>query len=172
MPDRRTDGVAVGGREIVVNPVVADAEGGGHFGGVEEVSGIPIGERGGGQHLLARALGEAAVAGEAVEGGEGGDAFLYVARGVEEGALGAADFVLARRGREQLQAIGEHLLVNGGRGGIGADGVSNGGQVAVQDQEAGMAGAQDARRRLAGEERGGPKENGEEAQEAETERVQ
>jgi len=48
LPDRG----AGGGRQRVKQPVVAEGHRGGHLGGVEEVRGIPIRERGDREHFL------------------------------------------------------------------------------------------------------------------------
>ena len=64
--DGLADRGAGGGSQGVVEPVASEREGGGHLAGVEEVGRVPIGKRGGGEHLGLGAAGEGWVVGGAV----------------------------------------------------------------------------------------------------------
>jgi hypothetical protein len=89
------EGVAFGGREGVVEPVVADGDGERGFGGVEEDGGIPVGERGEQPYLGEGAVAETGVAGETCGGGEGEDTALNLARGLKDRAGESAAFALS-----------------------------------------------------------------------------
>ena len=78
--------VAVGGREGVVKPVVADGDGERGFGGVEEDSRIPVGEIREQAKLDEGAVAETGIAGDTRGRGEGEDAALNLARGLKDGA--------------------------------------------------------------------------------------
>ena len=83
--DRILNSGAVAGRQSGVEPVVTDAQCGSHLAGGQEDRGIPIGKRGGGEHLLCGAIGEAPVSAQAIEAGQGEDAAFHVARFIGEG---------------------------------------------------------------------------------------
>ena len=136
------DGGAVGRGEEVIEPVVADAEGGGHFGGVEEVLGIPVGKGGGGEHFIAGAGGVPAVAVQAVESGEEEDAAFDFPAGEEKGVFFAADFVVQGGLFEDDFGGGLHFLIERSGQGVGFDGFPDGGQFVIEDEQARVEGAE------------------------------
>jgi len=109
-------GVAGGGGEIVIQPIVADGQRERHLGHVEKVRGIPVGEGGGGQHLGGAAVAVGGIAAEAVGHGEGGDAVKDTARDAEQ----AAPLHLARVGRQREHLVGivQQAAERGAREGI------------------------------------------------------
>lgn len=74
----------VGGRQSVVQPVVADREGEGHLGGIEKVRGVPVGHRGRGGHLGHGSARVVFVAAEACGHGEMEDAVERLPRTREQ----------------------------------------------------------------------------------------
>ncbi|HRV30135.1 MAG TPA: hypothetical protein P5169_00380 [Kiritimatiellia bacterium] len=89
------------GGEIVIQPIVADGQREGHFGHIEEVRGIPVGEGGGGHKFGGTAVSVRGIAAEAVCHGESGDAVKDTSRNTKQ----AASFQLALVG-----AAGEHQV--------------------------------------------------------------
>jgi len=101
----------------VIQPIVADGQREGHFGHVEEVRGIPVGEGGCGQQFGGAAVAVCGGAFETVGHGEGGDAVEDTARNTEQ----TTPFHLARVGRllEHQVGVVQQAIECGTREGIG-----------------------------------------------------
>ena len=137
-------GVAGGGVEIVIQPIVADGQREGHFGHVEKVRGVPVGEGGGGQHLGGAAVAVGGIAAEAVGHGEGGDAVKDAARDAEQ----TTPFHLARVGRqgEHLVGIVQQATERGAREGVGGGAFFQRGEAGGVGEQARVGGRRLAQR--------------------------
>ncbi len=88
---------------------------------------IPVGERGGGEHFVCSSVGEASVAGDAVEAGQSEDAAFHVARSSEQGMLPADNLVDVWRNGEKLLTDFALLLKVFSCEGVGGNGLLDGG---------------------------------------------
>ena len=146
---RPADRRAVFGAQDVVQPVVADGEGVGHLGDVQEVRGVPVREGGGGQQLLAGTGRPAPVAVEAVEQGqrhhpvEDGPADSEQAR-TDQDALGGGL-------SQQARAVPQERVAEGAGGDVGGQGAADAGLVLGEQHQARMAEPQGREDGLAGD---------------------
>ena len=154
---------AVFGGEVRVEPVVADGEGVGHLGGVEEVRGVPVGEGGRGEHLGQRAVEIAAVAVEAVEERQRVDAVEAAAAFIEQAR--PDQLVLDGRLGEDARRLLLELRVHLAGEGVGLEQAADAFEVRGGGDEARMRLAQRGERllRLRGKARGGGQKDDEEA---------
>jgi hypothetical protein len=131
-------GGALGGGEGGVEPVVADGDGGGHFGDVEKMGRIPVVEGRDGEQFLLCALEETCVARQAKReracqhAAEGGAGFVEESR-ADEDVLdrGGLQFGLGKGDDARVELRAKRIALRGGDGG---------GQLRIVEQQPWVAG--------------------------------
>ena len=140
---------AILGAEGVVQPVVADGEGVGHLGDVQEVRRVPVREGGGSQQFLAGAGRPAPVAVQAVEQRQ---RHHPVQDGPADGEQPWADqHALGGGLGQQTRAVPKERVAERARDDVGGEDAADTGLVLGEQQQARMAEPQGRQDRLAGD---------------------